>query len=150
MELKEIILIFGLIILLFIIFTSAFNASRVDIEDITSGECNFPRFTCKVGEATGLPSGWLRYNTFLKYVLLPFMGICFIVYGFLDAIKIFPQNRINAILSVIISLSTIFVQVFTVIVATMFATLGMFSTFAFFLLFVIGLFYLIKFAIIRK
>ncbi|RLI98410.1 MAG: hypothetical protein DRP00_02045 [Candidatus Aenigmatarchaeota archaeon] len=146
MEIPDLILLFGMIFIFFIILNSILSVSEADIEELTQGECNLSEFACRLGEALGLPRAWINSRVFLKYVVIPFLGICSVIYGFLDNVKIFPQHRINVVLAILIALSTIHSGAFTFLVAALFATLGIFSVIVFFFLFFFGLYGLLKLA----
>lgn len=115
----------------------------VNIVEITSGpSCNMPPVVCQIGTTIGIPSNWLTYEKFIWYALLPITGMWLIIYGFLSEIKIFSDTKINAVLSLVIAFSTIPMGVFVIIVAVMFGLMGMYATLAFFVLFILGVFYL--------
>lgn len=146
MEVSDLILIFCFIFLFFIILNAVLSISEEDIEELTKGECNLSEFLCKFGQALGLPRAWINSRVFLKYVFVPFLSIFSILYGTLINAKIFPDNRVNVIISVLIALVVLQSGAFTFIVVALFATLGIFSVIIFFLLFFLGIFTIFKIA----
>ncbi len=147
MEISDIVLIFCFIFLFFLILNAVLSISQEDIEEFTRGECNLSEFLCKFGQALGLPRAWVNSKVFLKYVFIPFLSIFSIIYGTLTNVKIFPENRINVIISILIALVVLQSGAFTFIVVALFAALGMFSVIVFFFLFFLGIFAVLKLAL---
>lgn len=88
----------------------------------------------------GFPENWLEGNSILYYGFIPFLGIWMIVYGFLELIRIFDDNKpLYTILSFIIAFSTIPLGIFVMLVGMIFSVMGIFSVFAFALLFFVGI-----------
>ncbi len=92
----------------------------------------------------GLPSEWTVFPEFLYYFILPLLGIMVIVYGFLNNMKIFDNDRLNIILAVIIGLAALISNIFMGFVKLIFGLLGPISVGAFGLLFLGGLGYISK------
>ena len=90
----------------------------------------------------GLPESWLWFPAIIYLFFVPFLGICAILIGFLSAIGFFG-DRVNFVIALVIALSLIPFGLFTRIAAAMFATLGMYSVFAFGFLFFFGILYVI-------
>jgi len=100
--------------------------------------CTFPSYVCNAFDKIGMPSGLLNSQLIIWYCILPLLGIAFVVYGFLDTIRIFNSKFINGALSVIVAAVTIPLGLFLVIVSTLFAMMGVYAVGAFVLLFFVG------------
>ena len=146
MEIPEIILIFCFIFLFFIILNAVLSVSQEDLEELTRGECNLSEFLCNFGQALGIPRAWMNSRVFLKYVFIPFLSIFSIIYGTLNNARIFPENRINVVISILIALFVLQTGAFTFIVVALFSALGIFSVVIFFFLFFLGIFIVLRFA----
>jgi len=92
----------------------------------------------------GLPPEWMVFPELLYYFILPLTGIMVIVYGFLDTMRIFDNEKINIILSVIIAFTALISTIFVGFVKLVFGLLGPISVGAFALLFLAGLGYISK------
>jgi len=86
----------------------------------------------------GLPEDWLYMPAFFYYTIIPLIGVSLIFYGFLEELNIFTSESRNAALSILVAISTIPTGVFIPLVAGMFSILGVYSTFAFFFLALMG------------
>jgi hypothetical protein len=129
---RKLFLILGLLsVLLFIINVRA--QVEVDID---------PESTIKnvFVDTFGFPEEWMNIRDMIFYGLIPFLGIFVIVYGFLDRIRIFRKNKINGFLSFLIAFSTLPMRLFILIVATLFALMGVYSVAIFAVIFMIGVF----------
>jgi len=121
-----IIMVFG--------FSGAFKGPGVADPD---KECNFPDVVCGLGQAIGIPDGWMRTDTFIWYMIIPVAGIWMIIYGFLDRIRIF-KSSISAVLAFLIAFSMIPLGIFVLIVSIIFSIMGIYSVILFFILFIVG------------
>ncbi len=78
-------------------------------------------------------------------IILPFAALYAIVWGFLNHLKIFGEDesakKINRVLAFIISLMTLPVGAFNIMIATIFAGLGWFAVVAFAIMFLGGVFF---------
>ncbi len=88
----------------------------------------------------GFPEEWMNSKDMIFYGLIPFLGIFTIIYGLLDRIRIFKKNKINGLLSFLIAFSTLPLRLFILIVATLFAIMGIYSVAIFAVIFMIGVF----------
>ena len=88
----------------------------------------------------GFPEEWMNIKDMIFYGLIPFLGIFAIVYGLLDRIRIFRKNKLNGFLSFLIAFSTLPLRLFILIVATLFAIMGVYSVIIFAAIFMIGVF----------
>jgi len=92
----------------------------------------------------GLPQEWVEFPKLLYYYILPILAVVVIVYGFLDTMRIFDNNTINLILSIIIGLMLLISRILPTIVKFVIGVLGPISVVAFGLLFLGGLGYISK------
>jgi len=86
----------------------------------------------------GFPSEWLSPpQNMIYYGIVPFCGVWMIIYGFLITLKIFGSGRtgLYIILSFFIAFSTLPLRVFTYIVSTIFAAMGVFAVAVFAIMF---------------
>lgn len=127
---RKLFLILGfLLILLFIVNVRAqidFN-SKITIKGIFI-------------DIFGFPEEWLDTKNMIFYGFIPFLAIWLIIYGFLDRIRIFNKKKLNSFLSFLIAFSTLPMRLFILIVATLFAIMGVYSVALFAAIFIIGIF----------
>ncbi len=90
----------------------------------------------------GFPAEWLYMPAFLYYAIIPLAGVWLILYGFLDQLMIFKEEWINGALSFMIAFSTIPLGAFVSTVAVVFGVLGVYSTVAFVVLAVTGIWFM--------
>lgn len=84
----------------------------------------------------GFPKEWLNTKDMIFYGFIPFLGIWLITYGLLDRIRIFRRKKLNGFLSFLIAFSTLPMRLFILIVATLFAIMGVYSVALFAIIFI--------------
>jgi len=88
----------------------------------------------------GFPEEWLNTNNIIFYGIIPFAAVWIIIFGFLDRIRIFKRTSLNGFLSFLIAFSTLPMRLFILIVATVFAIMGVYSVAIFAVIFMVGVF----------
>lgn len=129
--------------LLIVGFYPVFAQSNIVVELLRSTKDFLNQvFFVLLVEIFGFPLSWTQFPFFIKFVLVPFLGIFVIVYAFLRELRIFKRLRWSeSVLAFLITFSTMPSHVFVSLVNTIFSTLGEISVIAFGIIFVIGIFY---------
>lgn len=89
---------------------------------------------------TTFPSEWLEFPNLIFRVIVPYLGIWMIIYGFLTALRIFGmgRNQYYLILSFLITFGTIPTNIFYTVVQLLFSVMGMWSVGVFAFIFFVG------------
>ncbi len=131
-------ILFGLVAFLVILgFTGV-----IPPKSLEGGTCEFSQGVCTVFTALGTPDWFLSSRNFYWYFLAPIGVICVVVYGFLDTLRLFRNNTVNLLLAIFIAFISIPTNVFTTFVATLMTVLGTYAVSAFFIVFVMGVFFI--------
>lgn len=143
---KNIRIFFYLIMIFFIVITLIIGGyQQTKLPDELSRGCTLHPTACNILESIGFPAGIINGNLIFTYGILPLIGIFIIVYGFLDLFRIFGKNKwVEGALALVISLSTLPLGLFTIIVSTIFGLLGVYSVAAFGIMFIGGLIFAIS------
>ncbi len=130
--------LFGIVAVLIIVgLTGVITPMKLE-----GGTCQFSDAVCGVFHALGTPDWFLSSKNFYWYFLAPIAVIGVVVYGFLDTLRLFRNRTVNILLAIFIALISIPTNVFTTFVATLMAILGTYSVSAFFIVFVVGVFFI--------
>jgi len=90
----------------------------------------------------GITGGWLTASKVLYMIILPFLSVWLIVYGFMAELRIFRRARkVNGLLAFLIAFSTLPTHLFFWYVNIIFNILGIWSVVAFGLIFLSGTWY---------
>lgn len=109
-----------------------------------TGTCQFPNAVCNMGKMLGIPDFFLTNRNFMFYFLMPLGAIGAIVYGFLDRMHLFRNTTVNVSIAIFIALASVPTQVLTMLAATMLTILGTYAVGAFVVVFVVGVFLIVR------
>lgn len=110
-----------------------------DVDKAYTGSCQSNNYACRVADVAGFPRTWLVADMFIWYGIVPLLGMTFIIFGFLDQIKIFDNTSLNFIIALFGSISTIPIGGYAVFVIVMFQSIGQFAVWLFAILVLSGL-----------
>lgn len=128
-----------LAVLFFNVFTNWKNVQD-KVGDAYTGSCVSNDYACEVADVAGFPRTWLAADMFIWYGIVPLLGMTFIIFGFLDQIKIFDNTSLNFLIALFGSISTIPIGGYAIFVIVMFQSIGQFAVWLFAILAVSGLF----------
>jgi len=144
---KRFLLVIGIFILIFVAPGFSQNLPVVNFPSLIMDIINWFRSILAVilVEVFRFPSDWVEFPKFVKYVLVPFLGIFTIVYGFLRELRIFKRTKWSIpVLTFLITFSTMPLGFFVTIVNWVFQILGTWSVLMFGFIFFIGVLYYAK------
>jgi len=133
-----IILVIVLVVVTILGFTGVIPTPKL------TGTCAFTPMICRWGKMFGIPDFFLTNRNFIFYFLMPLGAIGTIVYGFLNELRLFHNEKVRILLSIFITLTCIPTQVVTMLTATMLTILGAYSVGAFVVVFGVGVYIVSK------